>query len=283
LWELGQASGIAGLQINDPNAKYKKLNPLFGDAGYTDQLIASDRKTLVKKDPIPSFKPPLKFQKVVVPTNFPGKKYEGYIGNNYFIGPHYFVFEITKPGAQNYMDMAGGIVTGGGGDKSINVYVSEYKGSLESGGKNLLQFNYFNKVSGRVDTQRINLQKLPKGYYLMRVDDPRKYFKVMFSPSISYSLITAPDNRYWGASFYTCFYVPKGTVKFRVFKDIEVSLISPTGRKIDFRIKKPEELDVDVQPGEEGLWYMSFVNGKFHIEGIPPILGMDASHMLIPQ
>ncbi|MCW3116801.1 MAG: beta-hexosaminidase precursor, partial [Chitinophagaceae bacterium] len=126
LWEIGQASGIPGLLINDPNAKYKQLNPLFSQAAYTDQLVAADRKTLQKKDKLKSFNLPARFQKVAEPPVFKEKNYNYYKGNNFFIGPHYFVFEIIKPGAQNYMDLAGGIVTGGGGDKSINVSVSAY-------------------------------------------------------------------------------------------------------------------------------------------------------------
>jgi hypothetical protein len=43
-----------------------------------------------------------------------------------------------------------------------------------------------------------------------------------------------------------------------------------------------EEFDIDVMPGEEGMWLINFANGRFHIEGVPPYFSMSPEQMLLP-
>jgi hypothetical protein len=81
---------------------------------------------------------------------------------------------------------------------------------------------------------------------------------------------------------YCFIYVPEGTKKINIIKSSLLGRITPTGRKIDYMTDKGEEIQVDVQKGEEGLWLIKPVYGKLFVEGIPPYLGTSASQMLIP-
>ena len=279
LHEIGNTSPIPGFKFNDPQAKYKKTDQRFNDERYINQIVDADRKTLQKKEKMKEFIFPLKFQKAIVPAIFNEKRFRGYLGTTAFTGPHYFLFEIKTPGDKNFIDLAGGFVTGGGSDKPIIISVFSYKGKVEISDKSLLEFDYKLKL----DSQRFSLKKLPKGYYIMKVDDPAKYFVIGFSPSILYSLIATPQNRLRAYTKYMSFYVPKGTTKFRVFKQIEAILVSPTGREVEFSKKGEAEIDVDVQSGEEGIWLIKFSNGKLHFEGIPPFMCMNPEQMLIPK
>jgi hypothetical protein len=279
LFEIGNLSPVPGVTTNDPKARYKKINPLFTQPAYTDRLVSADRKTLQSKQKIRPIPPGNKWKQGIssVPAIFNDKAYVGYKGTTAFTGPHHFVIKINEPGEKNYINLAGGFVTGGGSSRAIIVSVSGYTGTLQNDPKIISQFKY----TASRDTQLFSLKNLPKGYYLLKVDDPAKIFRISFSPSISNSLIVTPQNPFNGYSRYLCFYVPGGTKVFRAFKEIEVILVSPTGRVIDKTAKKSEEFDVTVMPGEEGLWMINFLNGRFHLEGIPPYLSTDPSKMLI--
>jgi hypothetical protein len=81
---------------------------------------------------------------------------------------------------------------------------------------------------------------------------------------------------------YSFIYVPEGTKKFNVIKSSLLTFITPTGRKIDLMTDKVEDLQLDVQKGESGLWLIKTLYGKLFVEGIPPYLSTSASQMLIP-
>ncbi|MBK8698257.1 MAG: hypothetical protein IPN29_01295 [Saprospiraceae bacterium] len=157
--------------------------------------------------------------------------------------------------------------------------MAPYTGVVDMSQNPLLQYDY----SGSRDTQQVRLNKLAKGYYLLKVEDPAKMFRLKFSPSIPYSIIVTPQNRFNGYSRYLSFYVPAGIAAFRVFKEIEAILVSPSGRVVDLSKKGSEEIDIKVLNGEEGLWMINFVNGYFHIEGVPPFMSMNPEQMLVPS
>jgi hypothetical protein len=278
LWELGNGTGIEGFGFNDPHAKYKKIDSQFRNPDYIDLITAGDRKLLKLKEAVKPYSLPARFQsKISIPSIFKDKQYAAFKGSTTFTGPHSFVIEIKQPGNTNFIDFSGGY--SGGNNMSISIVVSPYENSLKSGSDILLKYDY----NGRMDTQRISLKNLKKGYFLVVVSDPQKYFKISFSSSISYALLVTPQARLNGYTKFMSFYVPKGTSRFRIFKDIETTLVSPAGRKLDFSKKATEEIDITVVPGEEGFWLINFSNGKVHIEGVPPVMGMDPEQMLVPQ
>jgi len=279
LWVLGNTSKFQGLKFSDPVAKYRKPVPAFNQQDYIDQLIRADRNSLHSKSKIKIVGLARQFDKPVVTAIFNDKKYKGNKGTSMLNGPHSFVIQISKQGDNNFIWLAGGFVTGGGGDKPIVVTVGGYSPAAQASQTPLLEFNY----TGKKDTQQISLRRLPKGYYQVMINDPNKYFRIGFSPSISYATIVTAQNRLSAYTKYMCFYVPHGTAQFTVFKDISAILVSPTGRTVDMNDKKMEEIDVTVMPGEDGLWMINFLSGKFHIEGIPPFIGMDPDQMLIPK
>ncbi len=279
LWVLGNTSSIAGLKFADPKAKYKIKDNSFNSESTINNIIIADRKKLIRKATVKSFILPRQFQKPAVPSLFNEAIYERNLTTTAFTGPHTFIFEIKNTGSSSYFDFAGGYVTGGGGDRPIVLTISPYTGKETQDIKPVIEISY----TGKKDTQRIDLKKLPKGYYMLKVNDPGKIFRIFFSPAISYSMLITPLNRFSSYSLHLCFYVPKGTTTFRVFKDISAKLISPTGREVDMSTQKAEEIDVPVLKGEEGLWMILFVNGKFHIEGVPPFIGINPYQMLIPK
>jgi len=280
LFEIGNVSPIPGFAFNDPNAKYKRRDLSLSMPSRVDKLIAADRKKLQRKEDVKIFVPTAtKFRSPALSPVFKKREYNGYKETTAFTGIHYFVLEIKNPGEKNYLELSGGLVNGGGSAKPISVTVAPYTGVVDMSQNPLLQYDY----SGSRDTQQVRLNKLAKGYYLMKVEDPAKMFRLTFSPSIPYSIIVTPQNRFNGYSRYLSFYVPAGIAAFRVFKEIEAILVSPSGRVVDLSKKGSEEIDIKVLNGEEGLWMINFVNGYFHIEGVPPFMSMNPEQMLIPS
>lgn len=279
LWVMGNGTSIPGLKFNDPKAKYKFSNPAFADGNYINQLIAADRKVMTRKDDLKLVGLNTKFKKIKQPDLFNDKKYASLKGTTMFTGPHYFIFQVNASGRNNYIELAGDFVTGGGGAKPIVLTIKKYQGSLVNDNPELIRYNY----RGKKDTERVHFDKLSPGSYLLKVDDPNKLFRIRFSDSLSYAVVQTAETPFSGYSRYMSFYVPSGINKFRVFKEIEAIIISPTERMIDMSKKGNEEIDVSVEAGETGLWMINFVSGKLHIEGVPPFFCMDPSQLLIPM
>jgi hypothetical protein len=280
LWILGNGTNIPGLKFNDPNAKYKKDIPGLRDRVYIASLVKADRQQLVLKEKLPSFSLSRQFVTKVAPAGiFADKQYAGYKNTTAFTGPHNFILEVKNTGIQNFLKIAADFVTGGGSAKPVTLRFYPYTGVTDPGSqKPVLQYDY----TGRMDTQQVSLKGLARGYYLLQVYDPQKIFRIDFSPALSYAVVVTPQDRLNAYTRYMAFYVPAGTKTFRVFKDIEAILISPTGRKVDMSQKGPAETDVPVQPGEAGYWMINFMSGKLHIEGIPPYMAMNPDQLLIP-
>ncbi|MBS1655751.1 MAG: DUF4838 domain-containing protein, partial [Bacteroidetes bacterium] len=280
LWELGNGTGIPGLAFNDPDAKYKKDILGVQDRTYINKLVQTDRKQLVLKEKIRLVGLSSKFITKVARTDiFNSKQYITNRNTTAFTGPHDFIIEIKESGSQNFLQIAAGFVTGGGSDKPVSISVFKYSVGNENDQKPLFEFNY----TDRAEKEKISLEKLPKGYYLIKIYDPQKIFTIDFSPSISYAILVTPKARLNAYTRYMAFYVPPGTKVFRVFKDIETILISPTGRKVDMSKKGTEEIDVKLEANEAGYWMINFMSGKLHIEGIPPYMAMNPDQLLIPK
>lgn len=281
LWVLGNALTIPGFKFSDPDAKYKKELPSFNNRQYIDALITADRSQLTKKESVPQYEPGKQFEKkTVIPSIFFDKQYQAYKNTTALTGPHNYVFEIKNQGNVNFVKVAAGFVTGGGSEKPVTLSFFHYNGTTEIGTEEpLLAYDY----RGKMDTQQVNLKKLPKGLYLLKVYDPQKKYILDFSSSISWSIIVTPQNRINGYTRFMTFYVPTGISKFRVFKDISVILISPKGRIVDMNDEKVDEKDITVMDGESGFWMINFLSGKLHIEGVPPFMAIDPARMLVPK
>ncbi len=278
LFVLGQKTSIEGLKFNDPNARYKKQVRSYSQLSQVSKLVAADRKSLVKKE---------RLQAVALGTQF-GKAPANKIsaspantkvrGTTAYMGPHNFIMELNTIGKANFLQLYGGMVEGGGVGRPITVNVYSYTGSDPGTATPLLTYEY-TKVK---DTQRISLEKLPKGVYLVTVDDPMKKFSLDFATPINYAVLADAQHRLNAYSLQLGFYVPRGTKKFRIFKQLELKLTSPTGRVIDDKDRNNRELEIMVNNGEEGVWIINFMSAGLHLEGIPGLVSSDPLRMLTP-
>jgi hypothetical protein len=135
--------------------------------------------------------------------------------------------------------------------------------------------------------EKFSLHSLAPGYYTVRVNDPMKMFILSFSSSIDYSIVMNAGEKLTTSTAAAInnflFYVPKGVKNFRVFKTVILKLKSPAGRILDHANSKDESFEVEVKPGEEGIWTVFYQSGSLYIEGVPPYLGDIPSRMLVPS
>ena len=117
----------------------------------------------------------------------------------------------------------------------------------------------------------------------MVIQDPVKVFQLSMSPAINYSNVMRPSRPIKCTMLnYAFFYVPADVKNFNVIKAATVDFITPTGRHISLSTKKAEEIQVEVKPGESGLWRIKPLYDQLYLEGVPPYLGTSPKQMLIP-
>lgn len=276
LWDLGNGTGLPGFSYNDPDAKYKK-NKSPVTENEIEQGLQKARSGMRIISGLQSF--PLTNSFRIAPCM---DKWKGYTGdgtndqNAFWMGAD-FVIKISKQGKENYIDFDGGYVKGI--DKPTRMKIYNYNISGKPSGVALMSYEY----NLEMKKDRVSLEQLKPGYYIVNIGDPGKIFKPKFSPALAYSLIISPTQQLKGTYANHLFiYVPKGVKKFSVFK-YEAKFETPTGRIVDLANKVVEEAEVTVQAGEEGLWKLTFFSGGLYFEGLPPVMGPVANRMLIPD
>jgi hypothetical protein len=275
---LGVRSGIPGMGFEE-NAKWKNNNrPVTTEE--MNQWMREDRGKLKMREPVKEFLPTTKFKNVpgldrykeMIADTIPNE--DGYWFTNEW------VIEIKNKGAANYIDFSGNYVADPNNTKPIKISV--YPFTVNGDVTGLPVLIYYEYTATKVK-ERISMAKLNPGYYTMIIEDPIKISLVNFSPSINYSIVMRPWRQITTTvSYYTFMYVPVGTKNFTVIKTQNLGFITPTGRKVTFADNKPEDVQVEVQKGEEGLWRIKPIIGKLFIEGIPPYLSTSPRQMLIP-
>lgn len=278
-FELGHLSNIPGMSGYDANAKWRS-NKSSVTAAEINNLLNNDRSKLKGPAPVQVFATARTFKKVPGLEKYTGPVYDGSQANNALWYQGEWLIQVNKKGAGNFIELSGGYVTGDAGDKPIRIKIYPY---TENGDFSdvlpLLSYDYKNRY--KYDT--IKLDKLGPGYYSVIVDDPVKIYLIRFSKPLNYSMVIRTTRQLratWGNNFL--FYVPAGVKNFNLIKKISVKLLSPAGRIIDLDNKKEEEVLINVKPGEEGLWKITFFSGDVYLEGVPPYLGVNASQMLVP-
>ncbi len=277
LFELGNLSAFPGMKFNDPKAKWKANQSTINEQEMSI-LLAQERRRLKEFRVIQEFKLGTKFVKAPGVEQWKGTAHESQ-DNNMLWYPHDFIIEIIRPGKENYIDFSGNYVTGGGSENPIKISISGYKNQDAKDEAVLINYDY----SDTKVTQKISLASLPSGFYRVSVYDPTKIFKILFSSALNYSILISPKKRLNSNYCNNLFmYVPKDISNFTVWKSIEVKFQTPTGRIVDLANKKEEEMEVKVLPGEAGLWKIIFFSGSLYVDGLPPVIGFNPSHMLIP-
>jgi hypothetical protein len=192
-----------------------------------------------------------------------------------------WVIGIKNKGTNNFIDFTGDYIRDKTNIKHIKVSIYPYTADGNISSRPVILY-YESRLT--MVKEKISLSQLTPGYYTMIIEDPVKIFQLKFSTAVNYSMIMRPGRQINSTAInYGFIYVPEGTKKFNVIKSSHLGLITPTGRKIDLLTDKVEEIQVEVQKGEGGLWRIKPLYGKLFVEGIPPYLGTSASQMLIPE
>lgn len=278
-YELGNLSGMPSLYVENPDAKWKS-NKSPVTENEVNILLNNDRSKLKSSPIVQNYTTTVSFRKVPDLGKYTGPIYDGSQADNKLWYQGEWLMQITGKGSENYIEVSAGYVEGNAGDKAVVISVYPYQQSGDvSGLTPLLKYEYTN----RYKQEKILLSKLGPGYYTVMVDDPVKIYTIRFSKPVNYSMVIRPSRQLratWANNFL--FYVPPGTKRFNVLKEIAVNMRTPTGRIIELSTQKREEVLVEVKPGEEGLWKITFFAGDIFIEGVPPYLGVNAAQMLIP-
>ncbi|MDP4261653.1 MAG: DUF4838 domain-containing protein [Bacteroidota bacterium] len=277
-FELGNRSGIAGMSYDD-KAKWR-ANSMPVSMEEMNRLMAEDKSKLKTEAAVTIFEPAKKF------TNVPNlDRYKKLIDdnadtNNGYWHTNEWVIEIKNKGANNYIDFTGDYIGDTTNIKPFKISVYPYTVNGDISSQQKAMYYEYNK---RKVKEKISLAQLEPGYYTVIIEDPVKIFQLAFSPSVNYSLVMRPTRQLKCTMLnYAFFYVPEGVKAFNVIKAGTVKLITPTGRKIDLTNNKPEDLQVQVQEGEAGLWRIKPLYDQLYLEGVPPYLGASPKQMLIP-
>ncbi len=275
---VGGGSGFKDMGYTE-NAKWKTNNSVV-TTDEINRLVTEDRKKLKVSEPVAQIPPTQKFKTVPNIARF-GKLIEDSAqANNACWLTNEWVMEIKKKGDFNYIDFTGDYIGNPGVTKPIKISVYPYAADGKIAGLPVLI--YYEYTATQVK-QKISLSKLQPGYYTIIIEDPVKIFRLTFSQSVNYSMVMRPGRQLaTPAFFYSFLYVPEGTKKFNVIKSATLELITPAGRHVTFGKDIGEDVQVDVQKGEAGLWRMKLVTGKLYVEGIPPFVGTSVTQMLIP-
>ena len=275
---LGGGSKIPGMGY-DNNAKWRNNNsPVTFEE--MDRLMTEDRGKLKVPEPIKNYAPANKF------INVPGlDRYTKMIADsipfdNAYWYTNEWVLEIKNKSSANFIDFTGNYIADPTVTRpiKISVYPFAADGNV-SARPAIISYDY---TATKVK-ERISLAQLSPGYYTMLIEDPVKIFRFSFSPSVNYSMVMRPSRQIRVPSLtYAFIYVPEGVKRFNVIKSSLLEFITPTGRTVSYKTDKPEDVQVEVQNGEAGLWRIKPIYGQLYIEGIPPYVGISARQMLIP-
>ena len=278
VFELGNRSGIPGMGYVE-NAKWKTNNKPV-TPGEIDQLLKTERSKLKLSEPVKNFVPAQQF------TTIPDiNRYKKLIDDtaqtdNGFWYTNEWVIQIKNKGEANYLDFTGDYIGDSTNVKSFKISVYPYTVDGNIASKPVLFYYEYNKKRVK---EKISLGQLSPGYYTLIIEDPIKIFRVAISPAINFSMVMRPERQIKNTMLnYAFFYVPADVKKFNVIKKGTVVFITPTGRKVSLMNNKPEDLQVQVQEGEAGLWRIKPLYDQFFLEGVPPYLGTSPRQMLIP-
>lgn len=279
-WELGNRSGIPGMAYAK-DAKWRTNEPQVRPAEL-DNLLRSARSSLKIAASVTKYQPSMKLKSVTA-----GQLVSKLVAdsaaslNNSFLLTNEWVMQLKSKSAANYIEIRGDFSKDLNNIKAIIISIYPYAPDGDVADlKPLLQFSYI----GRNEKTRFSLGELAAGTYTILIEDPIKLYWIRFSDPVKYSALMRPMRQLQISSVnYAFIYVPEGVKRFNVIKSRTVRFLSPTGREVKMVNDRVEDLQVEVKPGEAGLWRILFATDRLFIEGIPPYMGLSPRQMLIPE
>ncbi len=275
---IGGASGIKDMGFTD-NAKWRYNNtPVTTEE--ISRMLLDDRRKIKIVSNVRQFTTPTKFITIPNINKYKQLFADSAQADNAIWLTSEWVFEIKNKGSGNYIDFAGDFIA----DPTVTrpIKISVYPYSADGNVSEESRLFYYEYTKTKVP-EKIGLSQFAAGYYTMIIEDPTKIFRLKFPSSMNYSIVLRPKRQVSTPAFFHAFlYVPEGTKKFNIIKSSTLELLTPAGRIVTFGKDKPEDVQVDVQNGEAGLWRIKLVTNKLYVEGIPPYLGLSATQMMIP-
>jgi hypothetical protein len=264
-----------------PDQKYKKDDRPFSNAEL-QSVFQLDIRQVKRTAETTVFKKADGFVKLNEIASLKDLKFRP-TGHAYW-GATEFVIRITKKDTGSWFTIYSNLIkTSDLRPVEIAVYPYTKNSSGIGDTESLLRFT---QTKGEA-YEKYSLKSLLPGYYTLRVNDPMKMFMLKFSPAIDYSIVLNAREKLLtttaGDINVFFMYVPKGVKNFRVSKTVIVKFETPSGRIIDYANNKDEVFDVEVKPGEEGIWTIFYQSGNLYIDGVPPYLGDIPSRMLVPS
>jgi hypothetical protein len=196
--------------------------------------------------------------------------------NSKLRGPHEFVIQIPTNGAT--LQVASDFIYRRGVATTVRLF------PLDAPPDDDEETPIFeHKLTGDRAFHGVPLNAVKPGIYRMTIEDRRSGFVLWPGDGVRLTIRAEPASKVWAtdrADFYC--YVPKETTKFIVIGSSAMTLQKPDGEKMVFRGKQPLR-EIAVKPGEEGVWQIRDVTGRFHLRGIPPFVGYAPQQMLIPE
>lgn len=201
---------------------------------------------------------------------------QNFESTNTMRGPHEFFVQI--PGGGATMRVALGFIYGRNDTHTLALYGLDQDIDDENNAPVFEQ-----KVLGDQEFHEIDFRGVTPGLYRMRIDDRRSSFKIETHGGLLLSVRADSAGKVWttGRSNF-CFLVPKGTRKFALVAEGPLTLQKPGGEKIEFPSRQPLR-EVSVREGEEGVWLILQQSGRFHLVGVPPLVGFAPDRMLVAK
>lgn len=191
-------------------------------------------------------------------------------------GTHTVIFSISEPQGAT-LNISVGLIKSGD-YKPLKVQVYTYNEKLSTPKENRIIDQYL--PAGQ--KSNLSLSKLKPGSYIALLDDSKSGFTLSLSGTTPFAIIASNTKPIWTLGRNTLyFYVPPTTRSFNIQNYGVMTIVSPSGRKIDLQKNAKGFITVDVKKAEEGIWKIQMQNGKFYIQGLIPFVAPDAKYLLI--
>jgi hypothetical protein len=272
---------IANSQAPSPKYKFDNKQAVWKQPN--TPIRQDDINALIEQD-VKKFKPIEGLSEIVYSTRLSTlpdvKKKHRVYEQNYTINAHEMIFKIPDGGDSHYhFFIKSGFIKSNppGGYVHISLY-NESNGEVGEMIKQLSIPKDRSLLTIKLDSL------LEPGTYHMKINDRKSGFRFRTSGNFPYALLASSQSKVstWDRSNFH-FYVPEGTKKFLVIRDVVFSLKSPTGRAISFDQEGKKTIEIEVQANEAGFWQMARQKGSFYFEGIPPYVSGSPEQLLLPD
>ncbi len=260
-------TGKQNMRFNDPKAVWKQNNkPVnkeeINQHFYEDlKSFSQSEKTVVA--PLPnSFK--RNAIKEAFKTSLPVR----------LRGTHKIIFHVQNGSAAS-INLSAGLIKAKQ-FKTLRLSIYPYNNQLSIEGETSLLNEI---IQPKQPLKAVALNVLQPGTYIAVIDDAKNGFTLSFTGAVSFGILAGNQNAAWTFGRNNLVFNVGQVNEFKLKNDGVLTLVSPTGRVLDFQ-KQKGLFNIQVQKGEEGFWKLQKQSGKIHLQGILPLLNADPLFLL---